>query len=377
LIGPRFLPIVPRNFADCREEAMAGLGRRRVLQGLGAAGLAGVGGVGLDGAPALAQPKAMAASATFGPAGAIYAASMVADVLGFAKEEGVDLKLQITDGGAKSRQVLAAGEAMFGHGDSSHPLQISNRGKPARMLYVTESVCSYANMVVRKDLYDQGITTPEKLAGWKRPNGAKPIVAATAIGSGTWIYGTFIFESLGAGDNINWVSGGGTSTMLGGLQSKQFDAIMALPAWQYDAEANGWGKRIYDVLDKAAWAKAFGGPLPTTAIYALKTTIDQHADVTQATINATYKAMQWMKANASEEIFKRIGPKYLQDLDPAAAKREFDYYKAAWHYSGTFDAAEYKNGERVWFRDGTDIKPIAFADAIDARFIDNARKKFG
>ncbi len=352
---------------------MAGLGRRRVLQGLGVSGAL----LGLGTAAARAQAKNVAVSATFGPAGALYAASMVADVLGFAKEEQVDLKLVITDGGAKSRQVLAAGEATFGHGDTSHPLQISNRGKAARMLYVTEMVCSYANMVVRKDLYDQGITTPEKLAQWKRPNGAKPIVAATAIGSGTWMYGSYIFESFGAADNVNWVSGGGTSTMLGGLQSKQFDAIMALPAWQFDAEANGWGKAIYDVLDKAAWNKAFGGLLPTTALYALKTTIDKEPDAVQAFVNAAYKAMQWMKANTSEEIFKRIGPKYLQDFDPGAAKREFDYYKAAWHYSGIVEQAEYDRAAKVWFRDGTDIKPIAFNDAIDNRFIDNARKKFG
>ena len=352
---------------------MPGLHRRRVLQGLGVAGAS----LCVPVLRARGDDKPLSVSTTFGPAGAIYAASMVADVLGFAKQQRLDLKLEITDGGAKSRQVLAAGEAMFAHGDSSHPLQISNRGKPARMLYVTETVCSYANMVVRKDLYDQGITTPEKLAQWKRPGGAKPIVAATAIGSGTWMYGSFIFESLGAGDNVNWVAGGGTSTMLGGLQSKQFDAIMALPAWQYDAESHGWGKAIYDVLDKAAWTKAFGGPLPTTAIYALKTTIDKEPDATQAYVNAIYQSMQWMKANSSEEIFKRIGPKYLQDFDPAAAKREFDYYKAAWHYPGTTTEAEYARGARVWFRDGTDIKPIAFADAVDARFIDNARRKFG
>ncbi len=349
---------------------MTGLRRRRVLQGFGASGaLLYLGG------GARAQDKAV--TATFGPAGAIYAASMVADVLGFAKEERVDLKLQITDGGARSRQVLAAGEAMFGHGDTSHPLQISNRGKPARMLYVTETICSYANIVVRKDLYDQGITTPEKLAQWKRPGGAKPIVAATAIGSGTWMYGAYIFERLGTGDAINWVAGGGTSTMLGGLQSKQFDAIMALPSWQYDAEVHGWGKAIYDVLDSAAWNKAFGGPLPTTAIYALKTTIDKQPDETQAYVNAVYKAMQWMKANTSAEIFKRIGPKYLQDYDQAAGLREFDYYKKAWHYAGSFDPKEYDNGAHVWFRDGTDIKPIPYADAVDTRFIDNARRKFG
>lgn len=351
---------------------MTGLGRRRVLQGLGATGALCLTAVHAKGAPAPAL-----VTATFGPAGAIYAANMVADVLGLAKQQALEIKLQISDGGAKSRQILAAGEAMFGHGDTSHPLQVSNRGKPARMLYVTETVCSYANIVVRKDLYDQGITTPEKLGAWKRPGGAKPIVAATAIGSGTWMYGSYIFDSLGVGDNINWVSGGGTSTMLGGLQSKQFDAIMALPAWQFDAEDHGWGKAIYDVLDKAAWNKAFGGPLPTTALYALKTTIDKQPDLTQAYINAIYQAMQWMKANTSAEIFKRIGPKYLQDYDPAAAKREFDYYKAAWHYEGTFSPQEYDNGARVWFRDGTDIKPIAFADAVDTRFVDDAHRRFG
>jgi NitT/TauT family transport system substrate-binding protein len=371
LIGAAFHDIVARNSMFGRT-IMAGLGRRRVLQGLGATGA-----LCLTSVTARGEATPALVTATFGPAGAIYAASMVADVLGFAKQQQLEIKLQITDGGARSRQVLAAGEAMFGHGDTSHPLQISNRGKPARMLYVTETVCSYANMVVRKDLYDQGITTPEKLAQWKRPGGAKPIVAATAIGSGTWMYGSFIFEALGAADNINWVAGGGTSTMLGGLESKQFDAIMALPAWQFDAEAHGWGKAIYDVLDKAAWAKAFGGPLPTTAIYALKTTIDKQPDATQAYINAIYQSMQWMKTNTSEEIFKRIGPKYLQDFDPAAAKREFDYYKAAWHFPGTFSEAEYQNGARVWFRDGTDIKPIAFADAVDTRFVDNAHHKFG
>jgi NitT/TauT family transport system substrate-binding protein len=352
---------------------MTGLGRRRVLFGLGASGAL----VGLTSVRAQGQAKPPLVTVTFGPAGALYAASMVADVIGFAKEEKIEIKLQISDGGAKSRQILAAGEAMVGHGDTSHPLQISNRGKPARMLYVTENVCSYANVVVRKDLYDQGITTPEKLGAWKRPNGAKPIVAATAIGSGTWMYGSYLFERFGAGDNINWVSGGGTSTMLGGLQSKQFDAIMALPAWQFDAEANGWGKAIYDVRDTAAWNKAFGGPIPTTALYALKSTIDAQPDVMQAYINAIYKSMQWMKANTSAEIFKRVGAKYLQDYDPEPGKREFDYYKAAWHYAGTFNQQEYENAARVWFRDGTDIKPIPFADAVDARFVDNAHRKFG
>ena len=52
--------------------------------------------------------------------------------------------------------------------------------------------------VVRKDLYDAGITSIEKLAAYKRPDGAKAIVAATAIGSGTWVYGTYVSRRAGS-----------------------------------------------------------------------------------------------------------------------------------------------------------------------------------
>ena len=100
----------------------------------------------------------------------------------------------------------------------------------------TQMIASISNIVVRKDLYDAGITTVEKLADYKRPDGAKPIIAATAIGSGTWMYGTYVFEAKKLGDRINWVAGGGPKTMFPGLETKQFDAIMAVPGWVIEAE---------------------------------------------------------------------------------------------------------------------------------------------
>src|SRR5258708_1886772 len=172
--------------------------RRTVLQGLTALGAATT----LGSSRAFAQAALTPVVATFGPAGSIYAPNMVADIMGFAKEEGLALTLQIPDGGAKARQILAAGEAAFGHGDTTHPLQITNRGRPAKILMATETVCSYANIVVRKDLFDQGINTAEKLGAWKRPDGAKPIVAATALGSGTWMDGSYSFPRLGAGGTM-------------------------------------------------------------------------------------------------------------------------------------------------------------------------------
>lgn len=347
--------------------------RRTFLRGATAL----VGGAALAPAVARAQGSRPAVIGSFGTATTLYAAYMVVETEGLARAEGLDFKLIITDGGARTRQILAAGQVTHAHGDFSHPLQLSNRGKPSKILLGMENRCPYANMVIRKDLYDQGITTPDKFGHWKRPDGSKPIIAATAIGSGTWMYGNFILERYGVADKVNWVNGGGAKTMLGGLSSKQMDAIMAAPSLQFDAEDHGWGRTMYDVRDQASWDRAFGGPIPTTATYSLVSTIQAAPDVTQAFVNAVYRSMQWLKAHNVDQIYARIGEKYMGDVDPKAVKREIAYYKQIWKFDGAIAEADYRNGGRVWFREGTDIKPIAFADAVDMRFLAAAAKKLG
>jgi len=351
---------------------MGALHRRDLL--LGTAGVAGA--LALGGGRLRAQTAPIALRASFGPTGIVYAANMVAIELGFAREEGLDIKLAVTDGGAKSRQVVAAGEAEFGHGDATHPLQLTNRGKPAKILLTTETIASYANIVIRQDLYEQGVTTPEKLGQWKRPDGAKPIIAATAIGSGTWMFGTAIFEQVGLGKNLNWVGGGGPTTMLGGLSTKQFDAIMALPSWQFQAEDKGWGKAIFDVSQPGLWDKTFGGAVPVSTIWALDETVAK-TEQTQAYVNAIFRAMQWLKKSPVDEVYAKVGPKYIGDLDAGAVKREIAFYQKIWNFSGTTSEADFKRAAPVWYREGTDLQPIDFAKVVEPRFLANAAKKYG
>ena len=87
------------------------------------------------------------------------------------EDEGVtaDQGFIVPGGGAKVVQALAAGQALFALGDSNHPLKISEKGKDAVILFATDTRCSYANVVARKDLYDAGLTSLDKLASVKRP----------------------------------------------------------------------------------------------------------------------------------------------------------------------------------------------------------------
>lgn len=345
---------------------MFGLDRRRLLTGASAA--IGVG---------TAWPARAATSvrATYGGQDVLYAANMVAFELGFGKDEGLDLRLNAADAGAKARQILAAGEVDFSHGDATHPLQLSRRGKPAKMLMATELIASYANCVIRKDLYDQGVDTVAKLAQWTRPDGAKPILAASAIGSGTWMFGTYLFERIKAGRKVNWVGGGSPATVLGGLQTRQFDAVMCAPSTKFIAEEKGWGKAIFDVSDERAWHDTFGGAIPVATIYALETTIADEAR-TQAYVNTIYRSMKWLKESPVEEIYARIGAKYLGELDPGSVKRNIAWYQKIWNFSGDIPKEAYDRAAPVWYRDGTDLTETSYESAVDTRFIDNAKRKF-
>ncbi|MEM7428568.1 MAG: ABC transporter substrate-binding protein [Pseudomonadota bacterium] len=302
----------------------------------------------------------------------IYAPHMVAVAKGFAKDEGIDLKLTEALGGSKVRKLIAAEQVGYALGDSSHPLQLTNRGKPAKILLASDNRCSYANIIIRKDLADKGINTIEKLAEYKRPDGGKPVVAATGIGSGTWVYGTYVLESFGVNDQFNWVAGGGSKTILGGLKAGKFDAIMAVPAWQFRAQDDGYGVPLYDISDKSAWDKVFGGKIPASVVYVLQETLEDQPELAQKYVNAMVKAMSWLGEADVDEIYSVVGPLMPRFKEPLV-KREIAYYKKIWQYDASFPKEDFANGAKVWFRKKTKIKPLEYEDVADMSFLNKAK----
>src|SRR3970282_810949 len=90
----------------------------------------------------------------------VYGQHLVAAQKKLFEEEGVKTPdFIVPGGGAKVVQALAAGQVMFALGDSNHPLKITEKGKDALMIFATDTRCSYANIVVPKELFDRCDTT--------------------------------------------------------------------------------------------------------------------------------------------------------------------------------------------------------------------------
>lgn len=308
----------------------------------------------------------------------VYAPHLIAQELGFFKQAGLNATFVVPGGGARVAQVVAGDQAKLALGDSSHPITISERGRPCMMLFATDTRCSYANIVVRKALWDQGLNTVEKLATMKREDGSPRVIAATAIGSGTWVYGNVVLSQFQANgksvnDQVKWVGGGETSIMLGGLKSGQFDAIMAVPLWMDTAKEQGFGVPLYDVTSTEAWMKVFKGNVPTTVGYVLKSTIDSDPELVQDYTTAMWHAMRWLKGRNPEEIYEKIGPKYMSTAAKPIVMNEIRYYLAIFDYEMAISRKDFENTKRV-MNPWVSKKDYAFDALVDARFIDKARK---
>jgi NitT/TauT family transport system substrate-binding protein len=315
----------------------------------------------------------------------VYAQHLVAKEKRLFEEEGVtvDKGFIVPGGGAKVVQALAAGQAMFALGDSNHPLKISEKGKDAVILFATDTRCSYANIVARKELHDAGLTTVEKLGTMKRPGGGKWVIAATAIGSGTHVYGTYVLEQHRGPDGkslnsvVEWVGGGGSTTMLGGLKAGKFDAIMAVPEWMWAAEDQGFGKAIYNVLDAKVWNRVFGGPLPVTVGYCLKDTIEKNPAAVQGYVTACLRAQRWMQKAKDEEILDLLHKPYMDTFSREDVLRSIRYYRGIFDWDFLVDEKPYEAVLKIFLATKTLDKEIPFARAVDMSFVRKAQQKVG
>ncbi len=311
----------------------------------------------------------------------VYGQHLVAAQKKFFEEEGVRTPdFVVPGGGAKVVQALAAGQVMFALGDSNHPLKITEKGKDALMIFATDTRCSYANILVRKELFDKGVKSIEALADAKLV-GRKAVIAATAIGSGTYVYGVFVLKNTKAADgksvydHVEWVGGGGDLTMLGGLKAGKFDAIMAVPEWQSKAIAEGFGQPIYDVRDEKAWNRVFGGPIPVTVGYVLKETIEKSPDLVQAYVNVCYHAQQWIRRAKDDEIVDLLQKPYMSTYSREEILESVRYYRTIFDWDFNIEEKDYERGIKVWVPTALE-KPIPYSKAVDMSFVKKAQSKF-
>jgi len=322
-----------------------------------------------------ASAEAKAGRAIYPVAVPIYQSQFVADRAGFFKEAGLDCKLIQGGSGVKTREIIASSQGDIGIGDVTHPMQLSNHGRAGRILMPTDTRSSSVMFIIRKDLWDQGITTLEKLTEWKRPDGRKPIVSVSSLGGTNHVWSSYYMETMGLAEKVTWIGTGNVETMLGSLKTRQVDVLVSSLSLLNDSMEQGWGTLLFDGTDEVIWNKYIGGKVPVTAHFTLQSTIDKDPPKMQAFVTALWRATQWIKAHSPDEVYDMIEP-YVGSTSRGASLLEISALKKVADYQGTVDAASFARGEKVWFREMTGIKPLTIAEVVSPDFTEAARKAY-
>src|SRR6202047_1994144 len=305
----------------------------------------------------------------------IYQSQFVADRAGYFKDAGLDCKLIQGGSGVKTREIIASSQGDVGIGDVTHPMQLANHGRAGRILLPTDTRSSSVMFIIRRDLWDQGITTLEKLTEWKRPDGRKPIVSVSSLGGTNHVWSSYYMEVMGLDDKVTWIGTGNVDTMLGSLKTKQVDVLVSSLSLLNESVGQGWGGLLFDGTDEVIWNKYIGGKVPVTSHFTLQSTIDKDPPKMQAFVTALWRATQWIKAHSPDEIYSTIEP-YVGSTSRSANILEITSLQKVVDYEASIDAAGWARGEKVWFREMTGIKPLTIAEVISPSFIEAARKAY-
>jgi len=322
-----------------------------------------------------ARAEAKSGRAIYPVAVPIYQSQFVADRVGYFKEAGLDCKLVQGGSGVKTREIIASSQGDVGIGDVTHPMQLSNHGRAGRILMPTDTRSGSVMFIIRKDLWDLGITTLEKLTEWKRPDGRKAIVSVSSLGGTNHVWSSYYMETMGLAEKVTWIGTGNVDTMLGSLKTKQVDVLISSLSLLNESMEQGWGTLLFDGTDEAIWNKYIGGKVPVTGHFTVQSTIDKDPSKMQAFVTALWRATQWIKAHSPDEIYETIEP-YVGSTSRGGNILEITALKKVADYEGVVDAASFARGEKVWFREMTGIKPLTIAEVVSPDFVQVARKSY-
>jgi NitT/TauT family transport system substrate-binding protein len=322
-----------------------------------------------------AWAQARTGSAVYPVAVPTYEVQFVAMEKGFFKDEGYDFKMIQGGSGVKTREILASRQGDFAIADILHVLQLNKNGRSTRALNTVDQRAPGVRFAVRKDLFDQGIDTMQKVAAWKRPDGRRAIVGVSSLGGTSHLWSHYFMERMDLADKVTWVGVGNVDTMLGTLKSRQIDVLSSSISITTDAEKKGWGKVIYAPSDEKTWNSVIGGPVPVNANFCLSSTIEKEPEKVQAFTNAIWRAVQFVKANSPENILATI-ERFVGSTSREANLLEIGELKDVADWNGLINADSWARGGKVWYSDLTGLKPIKMEDAVDDRFLKAAHAKY-
>ena len=230
----------------------------------------------------------------------IYIPNMLAQRLGYFKEQNLDVTLIDEGSGQASEDEVVAGNVDAGSGAYVHPMVLNTQGKKL------ETICQFGIAPGEAEVVDaslSGVSSAKDLVG--------KTLGVTDLGSGTHILTQAVIGAAGGDPNsAHYLAVGAGDTFIAAIQQKRIAAGMTTFPTISRLVNSGKGKILVSLLSPQDTRAALGGDYPFIGIFAKNDWVSSHKDVAQRLVNAYVKTLHYMHSHTPAQIADQMPSDY-------------------------------------------------------------------
>jgi NitT/TauT family transport system substrate-binding protein len=231
----------------------------------------------------------------------IYIPNKLTEILGYFKEQKLNVTLIDEGSGQASEEEVIAGNVDAGSGSFSHVLEVQPKGKFLQQVVQFQIAPGEAEMVATPKA-----GTIKTAADLKGKN-----LGVTSIGSGTHTITLALLGRAGlTGTDAKFVAVGAGNTFIAAMQQKVIDAGMTTEPTISRLIKTGAGQVLIDLRTPTATRAALGADYPFIGIFMMSSYVASHKNVVQRLVNAYVKTLKWMKSHTAAEISDKMPADY-------------------------------------------------------------------
>src|ERR671932_253478 len=288
--------------------------------------------------------------------------------LGYFKDEGLTVRISDFPGGTRSLEAVVGGSADVVAGAYEHTINMQSR-KHHFQAFVLTGAAPQITVAIAAKLADK-YRSPKDLKGLK--------VGVSAPGSSTNMVINYVLAQGGLKPTDVSIIGIGTgcATVIAAVDQGKVDVISQTDPAVTMLEKAGKVKVIAETRTPEGTAKIFGGPMPAASLYAPIDFIKKNPNTVQGLVNATVRALQWMRDASPQQILSTVPEEYTLG-DKAMYLFAYNNVKTAYSKDGYFPEAGAKTTLKALASFNPNIKPaeINLAETYTNEFVKRAHAK--
>jgi sulfonate transport system substrate-binding protein len=250
----------------------------------------------------------------------IYLPNMLAQQLGYFKDQHLDVTLIDEGSGQASEDEVLAGNVEAGSGAYVHPMVLNAAGKKI------ETICQFGIAPGEAEVIDArkagSIQSPNDLQGKN--------LGVTELGSGTHTLTLAILGKAGIDPTKeHFVAVGAGDTFIAAIDHQTIDGGMTTEPTISRLTSSGKGKVLVDLRTPDSTRAALGGDYPFIGIFAKNDWVNSNKDAAQRLVNAYVKTLKFIHSHTAAEIAAKMPADYYagnQDLYVTALQNQISIF---------------------------------------------------